>query len=260
MKRFVLLVCLCLLPFAAAQEDDAALSTERLAKLLLGEGEDVTLFPESLPEGLDLSLPEDVRMLGSAAIGEDRTITAFELQADWEESAETVGDMLEEAGWRAYDPFYHPEIFQEPAVDEGGPPWRYCSPDGSSEAYLNANSLPSGTLVILYTHLYCGAPSQELAPLPEIALPAGLVSQGGSMGQSGDSFQATIQYDTDLSAESLFENFAAQLTAQRWSVEEATEKGGAVSANLTLETNGETWRGLLSVTSDSAVLQVSRLQ
>ena len=260
MKRFVLLACLCLLPFAAAQEEGAAVTVERLAELLVGNGEKVTFLPNSLPEGLDLPLPEGARVLGSATVGEDETITALELQGDWEESRTIVGEALEAAGWSGYDPFGDAQIFQEPVRDESNSSRYYCSPDGSSEAYLNANDFSGGTLVILNTHRYCGASQQELAPLPNITFPVGVISYGGGTSQGGNAFQADVRYTTDLSAESLFENFAAQLTAQHWHVEGATETDGTMSANLTLETEGETWRGLLNVTGNSAILQISRLQ
>ena len=70
------------------------------------------------------------------------------------------------------------------------------------------------------------------------------------MGQSGDSFDAHAEYTTDLEPQAIFDDFASQLEQQRWQVEEIMQEENSVSANLTLSTEGERWRGLLTVTEE----------
>ena len=268
MKR-PLLILLCSLLWASAQESTP--SVERLAELLLGEGEAVVFSPGQLPDDLSLPLPDAARVLGSATIGEDRFIAALEVQGEQDASLERLGEAFSAAGWQGYDPFGGPSVFQ--TSSSRSPLTDFCTPDGRSAVYLEADALAEGTTLVLVSDTFCDKNEDMDLPLPSLTLPYGVISYGGGMSQSNTSFQANADYGTRLSAAELFEHFAAQLRAQGlarqgnltarkfgWtSADEASEQADAKQAELTLEAQGARWQGLLTVTGAQTVLQVSRL-
>ncbi len=276
MKRRLLFTLLCSLAWVFAQE--TPVSVERLAELLLGEGEAVTFLPEQLPDSLNLPLPAEARVLGSATIGEDRAVAALEVQGNREASLQRFEDAFLAAGWRGYDPFAGPKVFQA-SGNEREPLTDFCSPDRSSEVYFETDTLAEGALLVLVNvNPYCNDAEGISLPLPSLTFPAGVLSYGGGLSQSGTSFQANASFGTRLSAAELFGHFAEQLKAQGWRVAEkeqteevepevalTDEEGNPVpltaarQAEVTLEAESGRWQGLLTVTGAQAVLQVSRL-
>ena len=217
-----------------------------------GTGDEVrpTLLSGHLPEELaGTPLPPGARVVGGAGYPDQAEGVVF-VPGEPALTLTAYTELLRRAGWK---PRRLRVLVSRDALDQTP---EFCDANGRM---VNVSTFPvrdGGSYLKLHTHGpagFCTLPgAQDEAPLPLLRAPEGAEMRGGSGGSGSSQFDGGTygRLETALSPTALVEHYAGLMRQAGWSfAPPAAGEGTATAAGELRDARGNTWRGLIAVTS-----------
>ena len=248
-------------PMAAQQQEPATVPTS-LAKALMfpffSMFEDQPHFVvERTPDGWpkDLAAPVPAKLVGGAAFGP--ILSAVYRYPRGVDAVEAYQRVLAHAGFtRGASMGREHGGFSSGQMPEGA---TWCRADGSADVIVVDSSAATRSLLVTFVSSHTRSAScspaatqgQEWKPplaIPALSAPLGVSAQAEGSGWNGNHMSTSVSVDTTMSADSLLDHYARQLTNAGWQTGKQLSDGHtAVRAVSTHDANGQLWSGALTL-------------